>query len=128
MLYPTQTARESIAVKLGVDAPSLQDQDWEWCVASPELFEDALRLHRAHDTSDLERVCLIEILLQCIAEAIEQDGDHLPRRWPEIEALLTAQPPTAQGRDHVLGRLRAASRIRSARARHRGDTARVLLK
>ena len=95
--FPTTAARRRVAAKLGIEPPDSSDQDWEWCVASPELFEDALNVYRADSTSDLERVSLIEILLQCVADTLDDGAERLPGHWSEVEALLRERPTLQKG-------------------------------
>jgi hypothetical protein len=87
--FPTTEARRALATRLRL--PYSDDmQDWEWEVADPNRFAEFIDLYRRGNLTDDELFSLMEVLVQCVEEMLEEPAD-LPsaaRAWSELEPLL----------------------------------------
>lgn len=85
MRYPTTAARKSLAARFDLPYSDLM-QDWEWEVADFERFGEFLDAYKLQSLMDDERFSLMEILVQCVEDALSHSGDDAA--WLEIEPLL----------------------------------------
>ena len=88
--HPTQAARRALATRFDLPFDEVM-QDWEWEVARPDMVDPFLRAYRSGELDEDERFSLMEMLVQAVAEAADDQG-HLPPEWDEIATLLEAAP------------------------------------
>lgn len=77
-----------LAERMGAPPPDDWDQDWEWTVADAGKFEAWLALYDDPDTSDDERLGLMEVLVQCV----EDRGAERAPAWEALRLRLLARP------------------------------------
>lgn len=82
---PIAKAQRLLAARFGLPYTSHM-QDWEWEVADSARFSEFLEAYSDASLSDDERVCLMEILIQCV-EDMETQTSH-ESTWSKIEPFL----------------------------------------
>ncbi|HEY4079429.1 MAG TPA: hypothetical protein VGM81_01930 [Burkholderiaceae bacterium] len=90
IFHPTSEARVALAKRFRLPYADNM-QDWEYEVASPDRFDEFLRVYRAADLSDDELVSLMEMMIQCVEE-MSLDEAVGSAAWEEIVPLLHARP------------------------------------
>lgn len=86
--HPPASARKALAERL--DLPYGDDmQDWEWEVSHPQLLPELLAAY--NDVSEDEQFLLVEMMVQCLAEASE-DAGHMVSEWTEVEEIIRTAP------------------------------------
>lgn len=67
-------------------------EDWEWEVADESRIDEFLEAYFEGDFDDSERVCLMEMIIQCFADRFDErsgQADEDPRWNDLIRALNT---------------------------------------
>ena len=93
--YPTRAGQDALAARLGLTIDP-HSQDWEWEIARPEKFDEWLAVYHSEPLSDDERFSLMEMLIQCVDDAVPTYGppeevEELPQ-WQAVAALLRERP------------------------------------
>jgi hypothetical protein len=83
-MFPNQESRKALAVKLGL--PFTEDmQDWEYEVSDKARIEEFLSEYSKPSTTDQERISLIEILLSCINDFLEEGNQKaFSKYFPKV--------------------------------------------
>lgn len=93
--YPTRAGRDALASRLGLVIDPFS-QDWEWEVAAPEHFHRWLAVYHDELLSDDERFSLMEMLIQCVEDAMPAYGPSEEveelSQWQTVAALLRERP------------------------------------
>lgn len=66
-------------------------QDWEYEVATPEVFASLLALYQNGGLDEDERFSAGMIFVQIVADLAEEQG-QLPREWSIVSELLQSEP------------------------------------
>ncbi len=91
--YPTAAARQSLARRLRLPYSDLM-HDWEWEVADAARFREFVELYRSGSLSEDEMFSLMEILIQCIENMLEDPPDEFAAdpAWRTLRPLLMERP------------------------------------
>lgn len=87
--WPNPKARQSLAKRLNLPY-SEEMQDWEWEVAQPERFQEFIVFLEREALTDDERFSLVEILVQCVEEILENTSNPNLERCKEWKAVVKA--------------------------------------
>lgn len=93
--YPTNAARSRLAELLGLPyEPSMQD--WEWEIADTCRFQEFIDVYRNLHLPEQERVSLMEILIQCVEDLLQdpfRTGESRGvEEWKDVATLLRLHP------------------------------------